>query len=489
MRHYKPTSGTVSLASLLPGCRFLGGNAIHVSSCCDDSRTCQPGDLFAALVGPQHDGHDFVEQAIARGASAILAERPVSSRVPTCLVDDSRSAFAQLCQILAGNPTRSLKTVGITGSHGKTAVSVLLTSILEESFLQVGVMTSLGNCDSVHASNPPRKNLSSVEIARWMASSRDVGCSHAILELSSASLAARAADGVSLDVAILTNLRRGHVREHGTATNYRRIKERIFQLLQGDGIAICNVDDPASKFAIENLRRPLLTFGMQNNASVSAHPLEVNHGEQIFLLEAGDECVPIRTKAIGTSHIYNCLAAATGALALGIDLETIVQGLEKAPHTPGCLEYIPSDHRFATYLDSAPTADALAHSLKSLRSVTSGRLTCVLSPCRDQDPDERPLLGRVLERWADRGIITGFSQDRRVKNWAHDVMDGYNRPALAHVIPDRCKAIAWALQNAAPGDTVLLAGTGIESLELDQLADMDLCPTRTELRGFPMDRE
>jgi UDP-N-acetylmuramoyl-L-alanyl-D-glutamate--2,6-diaminopimelate ligase len=488
MRHIKPNIGKVSLSTLLPGCRFLGGGPIHVSSCCDDSRTCQPGDLFAALVGPNHDGHDYVGQAILRGATAILAERPVVTNVPTCLVDDSRSAFARLCQVLSGNPTRNLKTVGITGSHGKTSVAVLLTSILEEGCIQVGVVTSLGNCDGVHASNPSARTLTPVEIARWMGSARDAGCSHAILELSSAALAARAADGVSLDVGILTNIRREHIREHGTAINYRRIKERLFQLVQGDGIAVCNADDLGSKFVIENIKRPLLTFGIQNEAQITARLLEVQHGEQTFLLDAGDECIPVRTKAIGTPHVYNCLAAASAALAMGIDLETIVAGLEKAPQAPGCLEYIPSDQEFATYLDAAPSADTLSHSLKSLRSVTSGKITCVLSPGVGQDQEERPLFGRVLERFADRGIITGFAGRHAVKHWAHDVIDGYSRPALAHVIPDRRKAIAWALQNAAPGDTVLIAGAGIEAGELDDLAAIDLCPTRAQLRDGHCER-
>ncbi len=489
MRQFTPNIGKVSLASLLPGCKFLGGGPIHVSSCCDDSRLCKPGDLFAALVGSRHDGHDHVDEALQRGATAILAERPVSASIPTCLVDDSRSAFARLCHDLSGNPTRSLRTVGITGTHGKTNVAVLLTSILEESAAQVGVMTSLGNCDSVHASTPSLHTTTPVEIARWMRSTRDAGCSHAVMELSSSALAARAADGVALDVAVMTNVRRAHLDRHGSVLNYRRIKERIFSLLQGDGLAICNADDPATKFLMENLRRPLLTFGIQAPADVSARLLEMHHGEQTFLLDVGDDCVPVRTRAIGLHHIYNCLAATAAALAVGIDLQTIVTGLEKAPHTPGCLEHLESSTEFATYLDAAPTSDALASVLKSLRKVTTGRLICVLSPGMEQDDAERPLLGRVLERCADRGIVTGFKTGSALKSWAHDVLDGYDRPALAHLIPDRRKAIAWALSHAEPGDTVLLAGTGMETEGGREAAGLDLCPTRLDLfEGPPQDR-
>lgn len=371
--------------------------------------------------------------------------------------------------------------MGITGTHGKTSVAILVTSILESFRARVGVMTSLGYCDSVQARSPVDDAPSSVEIARWMASTRDEGCSHAVVELSSATLAAHRAEGLALDVAVLTNLRRAHLGQHGSVLNYRKIKQRIFGLVKPDGIAVCNADDPATKFLLGELRAPLLTFGMKSPADVTASELEIQHGEQTFLLEAADDCIPVRTKTIGVAHIQNCLAAATACLAMGVDLPTIVEGLETAPLNPGCLERIDRGNDFATYLDAAPTSDALASSLRTLRKVTRGRLLCVLSPSPGHDPADRPLLGRVLERMTDRGIITDFSSREGAKSWAHDVLDGYDRPALAHLIPSRLKAMTWALREAQAGDTVLIAGTGADALAAVEGAEV--APTTRQLRA------
>ncbi len=344
----------------------------QVTACCGDSRHCKPGDLFAAILGCDRDGHDFAGEAVKRGASAILAERPLPVGVPTCIVDDSRTAYGRVCQALAGDPSNDMSVIGITGSHGKTTTALLLAAILEAESRSVGLLTSLGYCDGHDVITDVEATPPSPQLARWLASSQQNGCHHAVVEASSVGLAEHRLAGVTLDAAVMTNIRRAHLDLHGSVMNYRRIKQRILSHLKPDGFVVANADDPASKFFLSNVKHPLITFGVQSDAEITAELLEMLPDEQTILLSAGSETVPVRTRIIGQQHIYNCLAAAATGLVLGIDLTTVVRGIESLKHIPGRMELLPADVPFHTYVDQGQTADTLAAALKSLRRVTAG---------------------------------------------------------------------------------------------------------------------
>ena len=461
MRSSLTRSAGISLQQLLPDGQFFGGRDIRFRSCCGDSRRCQQGDLFVALVGREHDGHDFADEAVRKGAIGVLCERPLPIGVPSYIVEDTREAFGHVCHELAGHPSRTLRTIGVSGSYGKTITSLLLAGILEAAEEPIGILGSMGYCDGRKMVSDVDTTPASPELARWLAQSADNGCTHVIVEASSEALAVRRLAGIALDAAIMTNVRRVHQHLHGSVLNLRRIKQRLFSYLKPDGFAVINADDPASKYLISSIDRPLITVGMQGDAEITATPLEFNLGEQTFLLTAGQESMPVTTRIIGRQHIYNCLGAAAAGLVLGYDLPTIVRGLESVEAIPGRMERVGVTHPFAVFVDRANTADALAATLRSLRTATSGRLICVYGPSAHDDPAERPLLGRAAEKLADVSVITrNDPRNEDPLQIAHDVLDGYDRPAQAHLIPDRARAIAWALVSAKPGDTVLIAGRG-----------------------------
>jgi len=209
--------------------------------------------------------------------------------------------------------------------------------------------------------------------------------------------------------------------------------------------------------------------GMRMPAELTAEVVERYAGEQTFLLTAGNETVAVQTRMFGDHHVRNCLAAAAVGVVLGLDLTTVARGLESLAHVPGRLEPIACGQPFGVYVDYARTPDTLAVGLRALRQVTSGRVICVFGASPDGDPAERPLLGRVVERSADLGIITGDNpQWHPPLEIAHDIIDGYHRPARAHVLPNRAEAIRWALGQAEPGDAVLIAGKGDQG---GQMAD------------------
>ena len=458
----------ISLREVLANSRIIGPQDIRVTSCCSDSRRCREGDLFIAQLGTKHDGHDFVAEAVKRGASAVLAERYLPTEIPTCLVPDSREAYGQVCQALAGDPSQKTHVIGVTGTSGKTVTGLLITGILEEAGHRVGVISSLGYCDSIETAQVTDRSPTQPELGTWLARMYANQCSHVVLEASSIALAQRRLAGIELDAACITNIRRDHLDFHGSVLNYRRAKTRLFEHVRPDGFAIVNADDPASRFFLSKLKHPTLTIGLQGDAELSATIIERHKSEQTFLINAGDEVIPVRTHMIGDQHVSHCLAAAAVGLVYGIDLPTIVRGLEKVSFVPGNLERIECGQPYGVFVDQARSPDNLAIALKALRKVKDGRLICVFGADGDRNQDTRPVMGRLVERYADLGILTtdgaGIEPPLSV---IHDVLDGYDRPSRAHILPDRSKAICWALSEAQPGDTVLVAGQGKLKLKID----------------------
>lgn len=454
------------LREILPQGRLFGGADVQFHNCCCDARICRPGDVYVAVVDADGDGHDDVDMAVQRGAVAVVTERLVPVRVPCCIVPDSREAYGRICQRLAGQPDRALHLVGVTGTHGKTTTSVLIASVLQAAHQTVGMTCSLGYCDGESTGMADGATPPPHELARWLKRMAENGCTHGVLEVSSQALATRQLSGVSLDAAVLTNLRREHLDLHGNVANYRRAKQRLFEHLKPGGFAVLNVDDIASQELLEGLNVPLITVGLRNTAQVQAKMLERCVSEQTFLMTAGQECAPVRTRTIGDQFVYCCLSAAAVGLVLGIDLTTIVRGLESVDHVPGRLERLECGQDFSVFVDHAQTPSALAMSLHALREVTLGRLICVYGATHQQDLEQRAAMGRVAERGADLGIITsnnpGLEPPLEI---AHDILSGFHSPGKAHIIPDRQKAIHWALSEAQPGDTVVITGKGDEPFQ------------------------
>ncbi len=458
---------SISLRDVLPGGKFFGGEDIRVRSCSSDSRNCRPGDVYVALVGAEEDGHDHVNEALSRGAVAVVAERLIPASVACCVVPDTREAYGILCQHLAGQPHRHLELVGITGTFGKTITAMLMASVLEAAQRPTGVTCSLGYSDSEVTTPADTATPAPPELARWLARMVVSGCSHGVVEVSSEALASRQLAGVQFDAAILTNMRREHLDLHGSVKNYRRAKQRLFEHLKPGGFAIVNADDTASRGLLQNLDVPLITVGMHETAQLQAQLLDRCPSEQTFLMVAGQETAAVRTKMVGDQYIYSCLSAAAAGLVMGLDLTAIVRGLEALEHIPGRLERIECGQEFSVFVDQAHTPTTLAACLHTLKQVTSGRLICVYGAATWQEGQQRAALGQVAEKIADVGVITSNNPGHEAPlQIAHDILDGFENPGRAHIIPDRAKAIQWALGEARPGDTVVIAGKGDQKYQI-----------------------
>jgi len=461
------SSGT-SLRELFADATLVGGGDIRATSVCSDSRQVRAGDVFVAISGVDHDGHDHVRQAIERGAKAVLAERqlPIAG-VPVCIVSDTRIAYGQLCQALADNPSRQLRVIGVTGTNGKTTTAALVKSILNEAGARTGLLGTLGYFDGYDAAPASHTTPPAPVLAQWLARTAAQGCSHAVLEVSSHALCQSRIAGVELDAAIITNIGHDHLDYHGSVQNYRNAKVRLLSHLSPHGAVVLNIDDPACARLLSETFHPTLTISMRSEAELTATVVERHMGQQTFLLSAGSDTVPVRTRIIGDHHVYNCLCAAAVGLTYGFDLREVVRGIEAVTTVTGRMEPIVCGQPFPVFVDYAHTPDALEACLAALREVTTGRLICLFGAGGNRDREKRPLMGSIVERLSDIAIVTSDNpRDEDPRLIAADVLAGFTTSDHVHTIPDRAEAIAFALQSAAPNDCVVIAGKGHETYQV-----------------------
>ena len=468
MRTLSVTDCQLSLRTLLPEAQFLGADDIRPLRSTSDSRRVRPGDLFAALPGERHDGHQFIAEAVQRGAASVLCERPPAGLgVPCGVVPHVHHAYGRLCQALAGNPSHKLKLIGVTGTNGKTTTSLLIASVLLKAGYRVGIAGTLGYFDGLDVepathTTPPADCLAPL-LSRMVVNE----CTHATMEVSSHALAQSRIAGVRLDVACVTNVSRDHLDYHASLQDYRLAKSKLLDYLAPEGFAVVNADDAVASGYLRSFHGPALTIGIRQPAEITAVPFEQFPSEQTFLLTAGSETVPVRTRMIGAHHIYNCLTAAAVGLTYGLDLTTVVRGLEAVEYVPGRLQRIECGQPFSVFIDFAHTPDALAGVLQALRNVTSGRLICVFGAGGDRDRQKRPLMGREVEKRADCAVVTSDNpRHEEPQEIIDEVLEGFQRPAAAQVIIDRAEAIRWALAQAGPGDCLLIAGKGHEDCQI-----------------------
>jgi len=458
----------VSLRAILPEAEFIGAEDVLVRGACGDSRRCRQDDLFVALRGTRHDGHEFIADAVRRGASAVLAEQPpLVCEVPVCVVGNTAEAFGRLCQTLAGNPSQDLKVVGITGTNGKTTSSFLIAGVLEAGGLFPGLSGTLGCYDGADLRPSELTTPSPPTLAMSLGRMLNNGCSHAVMEVSSHALAQSRVAGIEFDTVCFTNVRHDHLDFHRCPEHYIASKASLLDHLHLDGLAVFNVDDPVTASLVERHNGPALTVGIDQPAEISAELVEQANSEQTFLLSIGDETVPVRTPLIARHNVYNCLVAAAVGFGYGLGVTTIVRGLESVRRVPGRLERIECGQPFSVFVDYAHTPDALQSALSALRTFTRERLICVFGAGGSRDQQKRPLMGSIAERLADEVVLTTDNpRDESPGAIIDDIVHGFSRPNRARIVLDRGEAIEWAIESARPGDCVLIAGKGHEDYQI-----------------------
>jgi UDP-N-acetylmuramoyl-L-alanyl-D-glutamate--2,6-diaminopimelate ligase len=431
-----------------------------------DSRRVKPGDTFVAIPGQKVDGADFVPQAIERGAKVIIAEREVvvSPAVEFYKVDSARKALAQLSAEYYGHPSRKLKLIGVTGTKGKTTTAYFIQSILNTAGFKAGLIGTI-----THAMTTPESADLQAELARMI----EDGCSHCVLEVSSHALAQDRVHGCRFAAAVFTNLSHDHLDYHRTREEYLMAKRKLFEMLPQEGVAIVNIDDPASQSIIEAVRGEVIPYGIEqarhelrstkhNEYDTFVSAINIREKEMALKINA----VEIRTPLIGMHNVYNITAAFQCALTLGISQPVIKKGIEAVKCIPGRQEEIDCGQPFRVIVDFAHSPDSLQKLLETYRPFAKGKLILVFGCPGERDRAKRPIMGEIAAKLADEVIITtddphGENPETIIKEIIKDLPLNASRFSMV----DRQHAIKKALEIAQKGDLVLIAGRGHEKFQ------------------------
>lgn len=432
-----------------------------------DSRSVVPGSLFVAVRGSQADGHRFVSAAVAAGATAVVVERAANTGGPEIVVTDGRRAAIALARGWYGDPGRRLSLVGVTGTSGKTTTTLLVSHLLNERGT-AGSIGTLGAFDGAGYSIPSTAGSLTtpgpVDLQATLAGMVAAGVTRAVMETSSHSLDQGRLDGLVFDGAVFTNLSREHLDYHLTMDGYRLAKLKLFDYLAPTGIAAVNGDDPAWT-GLEG-RPQVLTFGLAPGRSVRADAVHLGPVSSRFTLTGRFGTAAVDLPLPGEFNVSNALAAATIALGMGVELATVAARLERAPQVPGRMERL-VEQPCVVLRDYAHKPDALQRVLETLRPVTRGRLIVLFGCGGDRDVGKRPIMGRIAATLGDLTVVT--SDNPRTEDpdrIIDDIVAGIPAGAAIKRILDRREAIRWALGEAQPGDTLVLAGKGHETYQI-----------------------
>lgn len=444
--------------------RLLGAPETAVRGVSQDSRTTQPGDVFLAWRGTDLDAHDYAAGSQERGAVAAVVERELATlTVPQMVVTDGRAAAAFVADHVFGSPAASLFTVAITGTNGKTTTALLTRWLLSHTGPCgcIGTLGVVGFDGTVLEGTEGLTTPGPVQLMEWVANLTGGGAQALVIEASSHALDQRRLEALTLDVAVFTTIGRDHLDYHGTQESYVEAKRRLAALLGSGGVSVALADEAGW----EGLPGSVLTYSASGSADITASEIQSGRESTRFVMRHGGEAVDVALPLIGDFNVENALAAAGAALAAGMSLTDIAGALQSAPQVPGRLERV-VDEPFQVVVDFAHTPDALERALSTLRPLVDGRLIAVFGAGGDRDTRKRPVMGRVVTGMADVAVIT--SDNPRTEDpeaIIDDVVAGTEgRPY--HREADRRVAIEFALDQAEPGDLVLLAGKGHERYQV-----------------------
>jgi UDP-N-acetylmuramoyl-L-alanyl-D-glutamate--2,6-diaminopimelate ligase len=458
----------VPIASQLP----TRWGALAVRGLEYDSRRVEPGFLFFAFPGSKTDGRKFAEDAVARGAAAIVSESPAPEgfSAPWIQVAHRREALSILSRRFYGAPDDLLQLTGVTGTNGKTTTVYCIDAMLRaagRATCMVGTIEYRVAGDIRPAVNTTPESL---DLMKLFAESRDRGASHATMEVSSHALALKRVHGMRFQTVVFTNLTRDHLDFHGDMDHYFEAKRLLFAGAGGPlpRTAVVNADDPYGAKITCSLETRRLTYGVREDADLKAVNIDAGfHGLRFEIRHAGG-IQRIESRLAGLINVYNLLGAFGAGLSLGLSPQQAADGLAACPAVPGRFERVDEGQPFLVVVDYAHTDDALRNTIHVARALKPKRVITVFGCGGDRDRTKRPIMGEAAAELSDLVILTNDNprteDPLRILN---DILVGVRRKDTRHLVePDREKAIRKAIDEAAPGDIILLAGKGHETYQI-----------------------
>ncbi len=471
--------------------RITGPLSREIKGIAYDSRLVGEDFLFVAVRGFTSDGHDYIKDALSRGAAAVVGERAVettdapdtTARKSTAYIEvsDSREALALISAAFYGHPSERLSLIGITGTNGKTTTCCITKNIINAGGRRAGLTGSVRYITGERIRAASRTTPESLDLQRYLSEMVNSKMEYAVLEVSSHALALRRVDGCTFDVAAFTNFSQDHLDFHGSMEEYFRAKAGLFSHLREKGSAVLNYDDPLVRGLAEKLRCNVITCGLQDSRAMiraenikgygipaGAHRPETPGTGTFgltFDIQTPRSRFSVSSGLMGRFNVCNILMSAGIAYALGLGDEAIQKGIQEAEPVEGRFENIDTGRGFLCIVDYAHTEDALRNVLQEARAVTRGRLITVFGCGGDRDRAKRPLMGAVASALSDLAVITSDNpRSEDPLDIIRDIVKGIKGDNYT-VRPDREDAIMEAVSAAKEGDTVLVAGKGHEDYQ------------------------
>lgn len=441
----------------------------------------QPGDLFIAIHGTKVDGHHFIDNAIAKGAAALIVERdlPISKKIPVFKVGNSRASLSRLSAAWYGNPSREFPVIGVTGTNGKTTITYLLEAILRTGGFNPGICGTIGSrYNQVRIPNS-HTTPESIEIHRLLREMREAKVDAVAMEVSSHAVDMRRVEDVAFDVAVFTNLTPEHLDYHKSMELYYESKKRLFTHLlpQGKGSkrSLINADDRFGQKLIDSLAgKPLWTYSIQAQSKWDLYAREWHSdlSGTKAKIATPEGIADFSSPLIGAFNLSNVMAATGAALSLGVPLQAATEAIAGFGGVPGRLERLENSKGIHVFVDYAHTPDALHNVLRALQGLNPPKIITVFGCGGDRDRAKRPIMGREVARLSNVAVLTSDNpRTEDPEQILREIVPGLEEGGMtldrdAFVEADRRKAIAKAIELAKPGEVVLIAGKGHEDYQI-----------------------
>ncbi|MBN1930072.1 MAG: UDP-N-acetylmuramoyl-L-alanyl-D-glutamate--2,6-diaminopimelate ligase [Desulfobacterales bacterium] len=459
-------------------------NSIHYRA-----QDVKPGGLFTAIPGFRADGHDFIAEALSKGAAAIVSQKPVKGNAVMIEVENSRKALAAVSARFYGNPSEKLNIIGITGTNGKTTTTYLIESILANAGFNVGVIGTINYRYAGNTFQNPVTTPESTDLQQILAQMLAAGITHVVMEVSSHAIDLFRMEHCWLDIGVFVNLSQDHLDYHGDMNTYWQCKKRLFTdnlaagPKQGRTLSVINCNDPKGLELVRSICIQSLTIGHADTNKIRYRHLKLGLNGMTCEILTPKGNFELQSTLVGKHNLENILCAVGVGIAINIAPNTIKTGIGEVTGVPGRLEPIPNSIGRFVYVDYAHTPDALENVLSALTALSSGKMICVFGCGGDRDKSKRPQMGEIAAGICDRIIITSDNpRTEKPDEIILQILEGVKRSSLAAydflnptkdfeqkgywIEPDRRQAIRAAIEASRPGDTILIAGKGHETYQI-----------------------
>lgn len=457
------------LIEKIPTLQIIGNPITEVVEINIDSRQVAEGHLFIALKGTQTDGHQYIDQAIKKGAKSIICEdipQDINDSITYVQVKNSEDIVGQIATTFYDNPTEKLQLIGVTGTNGKTTIATLLYMVFRKFGYKCGLCSTVCNYINGEALPTEHTTPDPITLNRLLGRMADEGCKYAFMEVSSHSVAQKRIGGLRFAGGIFTNLTRDHLDYHKTVENYRDAKKTFFDLLPKDAFVITNADDRNGIFMVQNTKAKVYTYSQQKMADFTAHIQEESLEGMLLEINGQEVSVPF----VGRFNVSNLAAVYAAATVLGKPSSDVLIVMSTMQPVNGRFETIQSREKVTVVVDYAHTPDALTNVLETIEEITKGQhqIITVCGAGGNRDKGKRPLMAQEAVKHSNRVILTSdnprFEEPQDILN---DMLAGLNTEEKKKVLTiiDRKEAIRTACILAQPGDVVLVAGKGHETYQ------------------------